>query len=174
MSVLGEHDATILVQDWQARVTRGQTLLLTQMYEFRQLTPGWQFTSEQKDAAEYLRDFFQHIEALQVVWDSRCLQDGMVQLHSQGHRPTALAMPSSPARRTSLDELIWHWHQHEHLTAFVHPYSLICLQINRYVAGFKDTTIVDIPDSVMLPFFGEGSKVEWKPYWINTTVQSFI
>ena len=148
--------------------SRDQALLLTQMHQFRMLSPRWVFNTEQQDASEYLQALFAQTDDLQVVWDSRVLHEGVPHIAAQGTHPVAMQIPSQDNRRTSLQDIVAHWHAQHDSASFVHMYPIICIQLNRYLDHRKDNSIVEIPDSIQLPFHTQEQHVEWRNYWISS------
>ena len=150
--------------------TRRQAVLLPQIHRFRALTPAWDFQSGQQDSAGYLHYLFQALHTLQITWDTRCQQDGELRIRTQGANPIPMSMLEVEASGANVQGVINHWHCADGVTALNHGYSLVCIQLNRYMNGDKCQKAIDFDQQVLLPVFAADSTVQWLCYNVSSAI----
>ena len=150
----------------KAAVDKSTTFNLAASLRFRQLTPTWDFSAQQKDAAEYLRDVLQATSILQVTWDTRCLAPEGVRLRDDHSLPIRMHVTSD----SSLQQVINRWHRDSDVQALITESALVCIQLGRYPDAGKTFAKVDIIADVQLPVFAEGLQVSWHRYKVMSAV----
>ena len=148
-----------------------KNLSLSRMHQFRQLTPQWMFSAEQKDTAEYLQAIFAAVDTLQVTWDTRSSTTDGVRLRVSGTQPLLVPIADDTPMRVGLQELINAWHSADgDTTGLTHPADLVCVQVGRYHPGGKRLHSIAMPEEIRLPCFSATSETQWWRYQVCSAI----
>ena len=153
----------------QASVRRGSTLMLASQLVVRSILRNWTFDQRQQDASEFTTILLNGLGLNSSVWAAKYSDVAGIHVPHTGELPLSLRLR---AEACSLQGLLEDWSaQQGYVHALVAQEGPLLLHLVRNAEAVKSVVPVTLSAVVRVPFFVEGTSVEWRPFQVASIVE---